>query len=112
MQILYLSTGSVTQHQVQKIVWWFTQRKKNVNSKSVIMFLIAQFIRNEQCQYVHWVLDALSEYCTDMSVYQIQVELFRLFQSDTGIKYLSEYLEGLRETTKQLFVLFGLSIIS
>ena len=43
------------------------------------MFLIAQFIKNEQYQYVCWMLDALSEYCADMSVYQVQVELFRVF---------------------------------
>ena len=58
------------------------------------------------------MLDALSEYCADMSVYQVQVELFRVFQNDTGLLYLARYLENLQRTEKQLFVLFGLSVIS
>ena len=42
----------------------------------------------------------------------MQVELFRLFQNYMGLKYLVKYLEDLRGTEKQLFILFGLSVIS
>ena len=108
VQVLFLSTGSVAQPQIRRIVWWFTQRKKNVNSKSVIMFLIAQFIKNGQQQYVDWTLDALAEYCTDMAVYQIQAELFRLFQGPAGAGYLSACLERAPDVAGKLFFLFGL----